>query len=496
LNLFLRALLFLSLGAAAWLLPGCSAFDRPTQSRPAPTLILDTCSPELIPAGLQGRSRCGKLTVYEDRAAGEGRTIDLNVVVLPAVSRSPAPDPFIFLAGGPGQGAVDSFSSLYPVFRRINQKRDIVLVDQRGTGKSNPLDCPGTNDEFDPDQDLEAWLQSCLAGLDANPALYTTTIAMEDLDQLRAALGYEQVNLFGVSYGTRAALTYLRMYPGQVRSLILDGVVPQDQALGIHVARDAQQSLDLIFSRCEADPLCRETFPGLPQAFQELLDRLDQNPVEVVLPHPSSGQAEKLTFTREMMGGAVRLLSYAPETAALLPLLIHTAAEQDDFSLLAAQYLIVSRQLEGGMAEGMGYSVLCAEDLPFIDLQAAAQANANTYLGDQQTKMLERVCQSWPRGSAPDWIKEPVISDVPALLLSGEFDPVTPPENGEAVGRGLTNSLHLVAPGQGHNVIFRGCLPGLATTFIDQGGVQGLQTACLQKLTGAAFFLTFTGPAP
>jgi pimeloyl-ACP methyl ester carboxylesterase len=481
---------------AVIILSACSPTSQGAPEGEDGWLVLQACSPQTIPHGLQGRAECGVLTVYEDRNAGEGRTIDLNIVRIPAVSRSPAPDPLVFLAGGPGQSAVESYAPIGAIFRRINQKRDILLVDQRGTGRSNPLNCPRIADDFDLDQDLVPWLESCLAGLDADASLYTTPIAMEDLDEVRQALGYEHLNLYGVSYGTRAALTYLRMHPERVRSMILDGVVPQDQALGIYAARDAQQSLNMIFNRCEEDVFCREAFPDISQTFDALLDTLDAQPVEVTLRHPTSGQYETLPFTRDMFTGAVRFISYTPETAALLPLLLHTAYTRDDFSLIVSQYLIFSGQLEAGIAEGMNYSVLCAEDVPFIDPQKAIEANKDTYLGSQQIEMLTRICEIWPRGSVPEWFKEPVVSDVPVLLLSGEMDPVTPPANGEAAASRLANSVHLVARGQGHNVLFRGCLPSVAASFIESGIIHGLNTECAELIQGAPFFLTFAGPAP
>jgi pimeloyl-ACP methyl ester carboxylesterase len=466
---------------------------QPTQTR---SITLERCPPQSINRLLPGRSECGTHIVYEDRSAARGRTIELNIVLLPAVSRSPEPDPVFFLAGGPGQSAADSFPLLYPVFQQINQRRDIVLVDQRGTGKSNPLECRNGGEDLQHDEDIEAWIESCLAGLEADPALYTTTIAMQDLDEVRSALGYSEVNLYGVSYGTRAALTYLQMYPDKVRSVILDGVVPQQQALGENAARDAQRSLDLIFTRCGEDPECSRAFPNLSVAFQNLLENLDEQPVEVTLPHPSKGGMVTLNFTKEMMTGAVRFLSYAPETSALLPLLIYTSNIEENYTLLAAQYLILSDQLVSGIAEGANYSVLCAEDEPFFTAEKVSSANAGTYLGNQQTDMLNRICEIWPRGQAPGWFKDPVVSDVPALLLSGELDPVTPPENAEEVAQGLTNSLHLVAKGQGHNIVYRGCIPNLVNTFLDSASSGALNSQCVDVLQGAQFFVNFTGPTP
>lgn len=484
------------LAAFVLLLAACNANPAPPTPQGEPAIKLEPCL--LSAPGIPGqvRAECGKLSVFEDRAAGAGRMIELNLAVVPAVSRSPAPDPLFFLTGGPGQAATESYPLMSEAFNRINQKREIVLVDQRGAGKSNPLACEEMEQEPEPGEDLAPWLLACLAKIDGSPALYTTPIAMEDLDQVRAALGYEKINLYGVSYGTRAALTYLRQYPQRVRAVILDGVVPQDEALGIDVARDAQRALNMIFERCADDSACTQAFPNLDASFEALLASLDARPVEVSLPHPTSGEMETLTFTREMMGSAVRLLSYAPETAALLPLLIHTAHARQDFSLLAAQYLIVAGQLEESISSGMGYSVLCAEDLPFIDWEEAERRNAGSYLGNQETDLLYKVCQVWPRGDIPAGFKEPVQSEVPVLLLSGDSDPVTPPENAEEAARTLPNSLHVVVPGQGHNVVFRGCVPRLSTAFIEAGSVQGLDTSCADQFQPAPFFINFSGPNP
>jgi pimeloyl-ACP methyl ester carboxylesterase len=478
-------------------LPACGPS---TPASEAQGLTLEDC--QLSAPGLSTRlsARCGALPVYEDRSAGSGRQIQLKVSVIPAVSRSPAPDPLFFLTGGPGQAATESYLQLSPAFERIHQQRDIVLVDQRGTGGSNPLDCPELEEEeleeLPPDADLAPFIEGCLQALEGNPALYTTPIAMEDLDQVRAALGYETINLYGVSYGTRAALTYLQQYPGRVRTLILDGIVPQDEPLGLDVARDAQRALDLIFERCDADEACRQAFPDVKGEFQDLLEELRQGEVMTNLQHPVSGEATEVAFSADNLVSTVRLLSYAPETAALLPLLIHSARAEGDYAPLAAQYLIVSDQLTSSISEGMNYSVVCAEDVPFFSREQARQANSGTYLEAAMTEQLFSICETWPRGEVPAGFKEPVEADVPVLLLSGEADPVTPPENGEQVARGLPNSLHLVIPGQGHNVIYRGCLPRLAADFVESGSLEGLSGACAAEVLPMPFFVNRSGPNP
>ena len=489
---FILTILFILLAACSGARP-----DTPTLQR---SINLEPC--QLGAPGLPARveARCGTLSVPEDRANPNSRQISLRLAVLPAVRRDPLPDPLVLLAGGPGQAATEAFVALVGAFDQIRRDRDIVLVDQRGTGGSHPLKCSTPDEQpgagLTSDAELTTWLADCLKNLDADPRLYTTSIAMDDLDAVRAALGYETVNLYGVSYGTRAALTYLRQYPQRVRAVVLDGVAPPDWPLGLTVGRDAQRALDLVFDGCAADPACQKAFPNLRDSFNALLQGLERQPVTLTLPHPRTGEPTELRLTRDMVALAVRLLSYSPETVALLPLLIHTARQSGDLSALAAQYLIVADQLGGSITAGMGYSVQCAEDMPAIDPAEAARVNAGAYLGTTVIDQLRKVCAVWPAGAAPANSREPVRSDVPTLLLSGGADPVTPPENGERAARTLPNSLHIVAPGQGHNVVFRGCIPRIVTTFINQGTVSGLDTACVQTLGPAPFFTSPSGPTP
>jgi pimeloyl-ACP methyl ester carboxylesterase len=477
----------------------CASATPTPGSTSAPAIDLRPCQLSSPGSPDRVKAECGTLTVFENRAAGSGRTIELRVAVLKALSRNPAPDPLFFLTGGPGQAATESYVQLSGAFDKINQTRDIVLVDQRGTGQSRPLRCPVGGDDFasdDSDEKLKAFLEDCLKQFDADPKLYTTSIAMDDLDQVRAALGYDKINLYGVSYGTRAALTYLRQYPQRVRTVILDGVVPSDAALGLDVARDAQRALDLIFARCAADPACQAAFPNLKAEFDALSAHLAAQSAKISLTHPVTGQPTEITLTHGLFASSLRLLSYSPETVALLPLLIHKAQAKGDLRLFAAQALMVNEQLNQSISSGMDYSVLCAEDAPFITTEAAAQSNAGTYLGDQETGNLQKICAVWPRGNIPADFKQPVTSDVPVLLLSGEADPVTPPTNADRAAQTLAHSLRLVAPGQGHNVIARGCMTKLATTFVESGSVQGLKTDCVQNIQPMPFFISFSGPPP
>jgi pimeloyl-ACP methyl ester carboxylesterase len=481
--------------------PAPAATDPAPAISPTPgegPLALAPCQLSAHGRGERLSAECGTLLVPENPADPAGRQVGLRVAVVRARGRSPAPDPLFFLTGGPGQAASESFVRISFAFKELNNQRDIVLVDQRGTGQSNPLECPLAEDplQIDTLAEIADGAAACLAQLEGDPRFYTTAIAMDDLDRVRAALGYEQINLYGASYGTRAALTYLRQDPGRVRAAVLDGVVPPEQPLGLYVARDAQRALDLIFARCAVEPACQAAFPDLPAEFSALADRLDAAPAPVALEHPLTGEPVTFDLTNDAFASTIRLLSYSPETVALLPLLIHTTHEQDDFRLLAAQSLIGGSQLAEEISEGMSTAVLCSEDAPFITPAEAEAANAGTYLRGAQTDQLAVVCPRWPAGAIPADFKAPVSVDVPVLLLSGEADPVTPPANGEQVAASLPNSLHLVAPSQGHNIVMRGCLPRLARDFIERGHLEGLETDCVKAIAPLPFFTRFTGPPP
>ena len=478
-------------------LSACSGAPSPTPITGAP-LPLEDCQLSSPGSAQSVDARCGSLPVYEDQAARSGRKINLHVAVIPAVSRSPRGDALFLLAGGPGEAATASFPQFMSIFERIHQNRSIVLVDQRGTGKSNPLNCPtppeelqSPSDEIDVQKTSEL-LKACAAQLQGDPRLYTTSAAVEDLEQVRQALGYQQIDLLGLSYGTRLAMAYLRQYPQRVRSVILDGVNPLDWELGPHNPANAQRTLDLIFARCAADPACHKAFPDLASEFSDLMAALDEQPLELSVPHPITGEMTPLKLTRNSVAPAIMLISYSPENAALLPLLIHTAHQRKDYSPLAVQYLMATGSLEEALSDGLYLSVLCAEDVAFYP---ATPPVVQSYL-PAPLDIIQKECQAWPHSTVTPEFKQPVRSDVPVLILSGEADPVTPPENGEQVARTLTNRLHLVVPGMGHGQFYRGCMPKIITNFIESGSLDKLDTTCLQNIQPAPFFLNFSGPKP
>jgi len=460
-------------------------------------LELSPCELRLPGTSLTAPAECGWFQVAENPAEPDGKKINLRVARVPAQGRKVEPDPLILFAGGPGQAATEAWLIVAPAFRKLTENRDVLLIDQRGTGQSNPLRCPQiamTEALLMDWDDLADSSRTCLDQLAGDPRFYTTTIAMQDYDQVRAALGYEQLNLFGVSYGSRAARVYLRLFPERVRTVVLDSVVPQTLALGSEHDVKLDQALDRILDGCESDAACRESFPDSRENLRLMAEAVTANPVMVTIDHPLTGEPQTLEFNRDMLGGAIRFLSYSAETQALLPLLIHEAASTGDYARITSQLMITATGLAESIAQGMELAVVCAEDFPRFPPHTSA--DNNYLLGDTMRRSTDIQCGIWPRGQVPADFSQPVISDKPVLLLSGEFDPVTPPEYAEMVLQHLSNGRHLVAPGQGHSVAGKGCLGDLVTEFILAADHSELDPSCLTQLQASPWFMSLTGPKP
>jgi pimeloyl-ACP methyl ester carboxylesterase len=441
---------------------------------------------------------CGTLEVFENRQARSGRRIRLNIVLLPSLGRGQHADPLFFLAGGPGQGAAQLARQVRDIFRQVLKDRDIVLVDQRGTGKSNPLNCRSDSNTLreaaESDEQALERLKTCLAGYDADVRLYTTTIAMDDLDDVRAHLGYERVNLYGGSYGTRAALVYVRQHGERVRSMILDGVAPTDMRLPLFAARDAQRALDKLLADCEADPSCRAAQPGLAMRVRALLQRLASDPPRVRLMHPRTGVPEDLVVEARIVASILFGALYNPLTASLVPALI-ARAEQNDFQPLLALGF-ASDGADENMSAGMQLSVICSEDAPRTTAEDLARERSGTVFGGYLLSGQIKACAMWPKGTVDASYYEPVVSDVPTLVLSGDADPVTPPGWGDSVATHLKNARHIVVPATGHGVVATACGQQLVEQFIESASASDLDVDCVAGIRRPAFFLTPAGPDP
>jgi pimeloyl-ACP methyl ester carboxylesterase len=469
-------------------------------------------------------ARCGSFEVFEDRAARSGRKISLRIAMLPAGNGAPAPDPLFIVVGGPGQAAVPTAPAFSQIFAAAHAGRDVVFVDLRGTGGSHPLDCrlPGSDD--DPQGYLGDMLpvdavRACRAKLDADPALYTTPLAMDDLDDVRAALGYDKINLYGSSYGSRAVLVYMRQHPAHVRSVILRGVVPTNMKAPLYYARDAQRALDLLFTECKAEPACHAAYPDLERQWQEVQARLARGPVEAdvdvegVLPAPAAlttaggagggggphqpGSAAappaahryvRLRLSRDEFNETIRYRLYSEESNQIPRCIARAFA--GDYSEIARLDLAQRRlAARGGFLNvGLFLSVTCSEDVPFIDLQEAKRAAAGTFLGTYRVDQQVRACTAWPRGKLPADYLDDVTSTVPTLLFSGVRDPVAPPVWGEQVARHLEHGTFVSLP-QGYHGLPGSCVSKLMNAFVIQGSSKGLDTACVQEVPVPPFLL-------
>ena len=445
--------------------------------------------------GVDHDALCGVLKRPLDPAQPQGTQIDIHYAVLPAMARNRKPDPVFFFAGGPGQSAMELAGPVSRMLARLSNRRDIVLVDQRGTGKSAPLLCekikPTTAlaSAADPASQL-ARLQSCRQQLEKKPhgdlRHYTTWVAMQDADAVRLALGAAQVNAIGGSYGTRAVLEYLRQFPQSVRRAVIDGVAPPDMVLPASFSPDNQAALDAEFGACEAEPPCAARYPKLRAEWQATLASL---PREVSLTHPVTAQVERVLLTRDWLLSAARVPLYAPVLASALPAALNEAARGRFDPLMG-----LAGALGGGrsmqMSEGMHFSVVCAEDVPRL---AQAVDRPGTDFGNTFVEQYRRICESWPRGAVPQAFYTMPPAPVATLVLSGGADPVTPPRHGDRAAKALgPKARHVVVPQAGHGVMALGCMRDVLFRFVDaenDDAALKVDADCAQKMPRPPAFL-------
>ena len=459
-----------------------------TEKRPS-TIELASCTlPKHKEAAL-----CGKHQVYENRAAKTGRVISLNIVVLPARSSAAKADPVFYLAGGPGQAAARIASAGEDaIMRELRRDRDLVFVDMRGTGDSNGLQCSFPIDRtkvqnfflelFDPVR-----VQACRENLEQTADLryYSTPLGIEDLEEIRSALGYDKVNLYGISHGSIAALEYVRRYSDHVRSAVLAGVAAPTAKLPLQFAAAAQQAMTRLFHDCAADVVCASAYPSLADSFARILDGFKPGTVNFKVAHPVSKAIQTVALSHGVFARQVVSLLYSHRTASLLPLVIDSAAKGN----WAPYVRILTRSAsapEFGVFLGAYFSATCAESIPFIDESELERATAGTFLGDYRTRRHQRACAYWPRGAIdPDYHK-PVRAAAPVLLLSGDIDPATPAEFGAQALKSLANGRQVVLRSTPHSYTSP-CARDLIVTFIASGSAREMEISCAARLRRPPF---------
>lgn len=440
------------------------------------------------------RVLCGTLTVPENYELPDGLTIDLNFAVLPAVSENKKPDPVLILAGGPGQAATELAAMIDRIFKDVRRQRDILLIDQRGTGQSFPLGCQLNHVEemvkTDEQADLQGVAVECLAQFEGRDLTqYHSVNAIRDFEQVRQYLGYPQVNLYGGSYGSRAGLVYMREYPQSVRAAVLDALAPVQVVVGPFGTFGAQ-SFHQLLDRCQNSSACNSTFPNLYQTYQDALLGLEQQPQLLTVNDPLSNEKTEVMITAGRFTSVLRVGLYHPTTRQMLPYVIQQTALGNYTPLMG---LLGTTLGQSEMYMGLTLSVLCSEDLRRATPELLAADADNDFIGGRTGDAFVEMCRAWPQAERPaEWF-EPVHSDIPTLLLSGALDPVTPPVWGDMAAETLTNSRHMVAPHGSHTIIGHTCANRIAATFIDSIDLAALDDSCLNQQKPAPFILNSNG---
>jgi len=431
-------------------------------------------------------AQCATLAVPENHDQPQGRSIELAIALV--IGDGPAaPDPIVMLAGGPGQSALESYPALHDAFDDARRNRSVLLMDARGTGRSHPLKCEDAGrsaasevNDISP-QAAREFAERCRDALarDSDLRYYTTDDHIRDLDLVRAKLGIEQLNLVGVSYGTRVAQQYAKRYPQHTRTVTLDSVAPNSLVLGQEHARNLDAALKLQFARCVQDAACARNLGDPGAKLETLRVRLRAgNLAAVRYRDPISAEWRSEAPTYGHLGLLLRLYAYQPQASSMLPLIVHDASE-GHFESLLAQARSVYASVSDSIMQGMQLSVICSEDTELV----ADPGDAGTLLGSEFAEFARAECEVWPKRERAADFRAPLAGEVPVLAISGELDPVTPPRYGDEVIKSLPNGRHLILPGQGHNVIGIGCMPKLFAQFIESASAKSLDAECLSRLS-------------
>jgi pimeloyl-ACP methyl ester carboxylesterase len=465
-SFFLCALFTLS--AALSCVPAVHAAEH------AHAIVLASCRfPDLARA-----ARCGTYSVAENPDKPGGRRLSISVVVIPATNAPALADPLVVLQGGPGEDTIGSAAFYAERFAPLLDNRDLLLIDQRGTGKSGALPCT-LYSAGDPAASLRdlfpvAAVKRCARHLEARGDLtqYTFDRFANDLEQVRRELGYGALNLYAGSYGTRAAQMYIRSFPASVRSAYLGSPVPMDAANPLPFAKTAQAALELLLSSCSADAACRSAYPKLREEFHAVMLRLDSGTVRVSIP----GRAGAATVYRGRVAEWMRSKLYRPKSASMLPWIIHRAYSEN-WNPLAKELLSDARDADPAFSFGLFLSITCSEDVAFIREQDIAPETQGTFLGDYRVRQQQAACKEWPTRTLPNDYRAPVLSAVPTLFVSGAADGGTPLWYADRVAAGFSNRVQVIVKGQGHTE-WSDCLAQLHERMVRAGAVSGLNPSC------------------
>jgi len=443
--------------------------------------------------GVKAQVKCGNLQAPENYSKPNDEQISINFVVLPAIDNSDNKTPLMFLAGGPGQAAAELAAGLRRVFNEVRKTRDLILVDQRGTGDSHPLQCDDALEQdiysITPEDFSEQDIKDCLATFSGDLSQYNSENAIRDFDAVRVALGYDKINIYGGSYGTRAGLVYMRMFPDSLRSVVLDSVGPIEVPIGLF-GQSSARSFNLLLENCKKELSCKNAYPELEQEFKTLMIRLEQAPAEVSIAHPRLGTQTKFVISKAKLLGSIRMQLYSVATRSLVPLVIHQAYLGNYMPLAG-----LVAQTEGGQGIYLGllFNITCNEDFPRISVSDFEQdANNNFGQGDSHFG-FKKVCPIWPQYRPSEEFYQTVDVDIPTLILSGNLDPVTPPSNGEYSAKFLPNNHHIVIENAAHTVAMSTCASDIINEFLTSLKPKALDESCLEDVPNESFLTSLNG---
>jgi len=426
------------------------------------------------------KAECGDLQVFENRVRKQGRKIPIHFMVVRA-DQQPAHEAVFMFGGGPGEGSTSMAGTANGWARPLLATMDIVLVDQRGTGSSHPLPCVFGSVEH-PQEGFGAIyprerVKQCRVELEkiADLTQYTTDIAIQDVEDVRALLGYDNIDVYGGSYGTRMAQAYMRRYPARTKAAVIDGVVPFDNEIPLRHAASAQQALDRVFEACAATPDCHAAHPNLPDDFQTLLHKFDKGPVSATVT-PRGGQPSPVTMTKYDFGYALRGAMYNGNPTNAIVSLIGNAVASGDMSPIAQRYY-ERQQSFNALTHGLHLSIMCPEDVVLVTDAEVREATKNTFLGSYVIDEYRAACKLWPIAKIASDFRTPVTVRVPTLLTSGHFDPVTPQQFADRIAASLPLARQAVSPVSAHGSASRCPLPAVLY-LLQNGTLDGMPEVC------------------
>jgi pimeloyl-ACP methyl ester carboxylesterase len=454
--------IIMGLALAASSLSGAHALNI---SAPAPSAAAKGCTAKTLPEN----ARCGVVRVLENRRKPNGRGLDIHYAVAPGTNGAKL-DPIYFIAGGPGQSAIDTAQIILAEIRAVDKLRDVVLIDQRGTGRSNPLNCPESFGLLV--ENSSKAVAACIASLSSRADLrhYLTADAIQDMDAVRAALGHEKISIAAASYGVRPALAYMRRYPKRVRSAVLRSANAPDFNIIKDGLGNAERELDRMIAECAADPKCNAAFPQVRQQIVSVENRLRAKPETIAAP------GGDVVVSAELFHQMIYALLLSPQSRQQLPFIISTAATKG-FAPLAPITAAVRNALYGTVPIGMYLSILCSEDVPRMTSEELNKTRSG--IGNMASR-IGAVCQSWPRGKVAKDFFEPFKSTIPTLILTGEYDPAMTFDNGEQLRKMLVNSKHILLRGAAHGPLFPPCVHPAIGRLLNTGSTAGINSDCSQ----------------